>query len=158
MFPETTIICKHFNNLTPHELHQVYQLRASVFMIDQRCLVNEVDDTDLNSYHMLLVNSEGKLLSYLRFFEPMGTPNTVQIGRVVTLPNAQGQGHGTKLMQAALEKIDELHSTSRIKLHAQVDKVGFYEKFGFTADKDSHGKLHTFLSDNVSLVAMYYKD
>lgn len=40
------IVKKHFNTLTPTELHSIYKLRTSVFVVEQNCAYQEVDDAD----------------------------------------------------------------------------------------------------------------
>ena len=43
-------IIKHFSELTTEELLEIYKLRVSVFVVEQKCPYQEVDDADRNSY------------------------------------------------------------------------------------------------------------
>ena len=40
------LIIKHFNELSARELFEIYKLRVSVFVVEQSCPYQEVDDAD----------------------------------------------------------------------------------------------------------------
>ena len=40
------IIVKHFSELSTEELFELYKLRVSVFVVEQHCPYQEVDDAD----------------------------------------------------------------------------------------------------------------
>ena len=40
------LIKKHFKTLTTTDLHAIYKLRISVFVVEQNCPYQEVDDAD----------------------------------------------------------------------------------------------------------------
>ena len=44
-------IVKHFSQLTADELFLIYKLRVSVFVVEQNCPYQEVDDFDREAYH-----------------------------------------------------------------------------------------------------------
>ena len=41
---------KFFSALSAKELHDIYRLRVSVFVVEQRCPYQEVDDADERAY------------------------------------------------------------------------------------------------------------
>ncbi len=43
---------KHFNELTVSELFNIYKLRVSVFIVEQQCVYQDVDDADMVAYHL----------------------------------------------------------------------------------------------------------
>ena len=59
--------------------------------------------------------------------------NTVMLGRVVVLPEYRGRGIGRLTVRSAEEWSAELGFT-RAVLESREEKVGFYEKLGYTAD------------------------
>lgn len=61
--------------------------------------------------------------------------DTVEIGRVVVLPDYRGKGIGTMLVNEAEKWIVEL-GYRKIVIGARTGKQGFYEKLGFTAFPD----------------------
>ena len=44
-------VIKPFEELTAKELHLIYKERVAVFVVEQNCPYQEVDDTDLVSIH-----------------------------------------------------------------------------------------------------------
>ena len=64
-------IVKHFSQLTADELFLIYKLRVSVFVVEQNCPYQEVDDFDREAYHVFFRDEEG-LQAYLRVL-PGGT-------------------------------------------------------------------------------------
>ena len=42
-------ITKHFTQLTTAELQKIYQLRVTVFVVEQQCPYQEVDAADLSN-------------------------------------------------------------------------------------------------------------
>ena len=48
------IIVKHFDELSAWELFEIYKLRVSVFVVEQHCPYQEVDDADKSAYHIIL--------------------------------------------------------------------------------------------------------
>ena len=43
----------------PQELFEIYKLRVSVFVVDQSCPYQEVDDADKAAYHLVLRDEDG---------------------------------------------------------------------------------------------------
>jgi len=41
-----------FNQLTTRELFQIYQARTTVFVVEQQCPYQEVDEIDLCAFHL----------------------------------------------------------------------------------------------------------
>lgn len=56
---------KFFSALSAKELHDIYRLRVSVFVVEQRCPYQEVDDADERAYHVWL-EEDGAIRAYLR--------------------------------------------------------------------------------------------
>lgn len=76
------LIVKHFSELTAEELFKIYKLRVSVFVVEQKCPYQEVDDADKAAYHIWLEDENG-IEAYARIL-PEGTAfPTVAIGRVI---------------------------------------------------------------------------
>ena len=53
------LFVKHFSELTAQELYEIYRLRVSVFVVEQECCYQEVDDADENAYHVWLRDKDG---------------------------------------------------------------------------------------------------
>ncbi len=115
-----------FTQLSTQELYQIYKLRVDVFVVEQQCPYHEIDDIDLESYHIYLQNDNSKILAYCRLYK---IEDTFQIGRVIA--SERGKGYGTQIMKTALEfAAQELHADTII-IEAQTYAKNFYEKIGF---------------------------
>ena len=58
----------NFEQLSNVKLYQTLQLRAKVFVIEQKCLFQDMDDLDQKAYHVL-VEKNNKLIGYSRIIE-----------------------------------------------------------------------------------------
>ena len=52
-------IVKHFSELTKDELYEIYKVRAAVFVVEQNCPYQDIDEADKVSYHIWLKDDEG---------------------------------------------------------------------------------------------------
>jgi ElaA protein len=122
--------CRHFTELTPHQLYEVIRLRNEVFVVEQNCVFQDADDKDQQSFHFMgWVNNE--LAGYTRLLQPSLAYDEMSIGRVVTSPKYRRSGFGKELMDASIKKCYELFGTGDIKIGAQLYLRKFYESFGF---------------------------
>ena len=72
-----------FAELTPREVHDLYRLRAAVFVVEQKCAFQDVDGADTESWH-LLAYCDKELVAYARLI-PAGIKFAEpSIGRVIT--------------------------------------------------------------------------
>ena len=59
------LFVKTLQELTPEELFEIYKLRVSVFVVEQKCPYQEVDDADKVAYHVWMKDEDG-IQAYLR--------------------------------------------------------------------------------------------
>ena len=52
-------VVKQFNELYAQELFEIYKLRVSVFVVEQSCPYQEVDDAHKAAYHLVLRDEDG---------------------------------------------------------------------------------------------------
>lgn len=138
-------IVKYFNELTTTELYEILKSRAEIFVVEQNCIYQDLDDKDYHSLH-IFYESEGKVVAYLRAFIKDSVTNIVQIGRVLTLTH--GTGLGGKLLKESISIIQKEMNPSSIYIEAQCYAIGFYEKEGFVVSSDE------FLEDGIPHVEM----
>lgn len=119
-------IIKPFDKLTTQELFNIYKLRVDVFVVEQQCPYHEIDDIDLESYHIYLQDDNSKILAYCRLYK---IEDTFHIGTVIA--SERRKGYGTQIMKSAVKfATEELHADSVI-IEAQTYAKNFYEKLGF---------------------------
>lgn len=117
-----------FSELDSWTLYKILQLRATVFVVEQNCSYQDLDDLDTASTttHFWLETPQGEVASYLRVLkEAPDAPN--RISRVVTSPNHRGKGHAVTLMNTAKESYEK-----PIVLFAESYLKQWYGKQGFT--------------------------
>ena len=121
-----------FRSLTTKELYQILQLRNEVFIVEQNCPFQDLDDKDFKCFHLMGFDTDSqKIMAYVRII-PAGVSYTeASIGRVVTSPQARGGGIGKVLMEKSIQLLEELYGGVPIRIGAQLYLKKFYESFGF---------------------------
>ena len=123
-------IVKSFDELNIKELYQILQLRSQVFVVEQKCVYQDIDDKDQKAFHVLgFVNEE--IVAYTRVFNPGDYFKNTSIGRVVVSAEMRKYGHGKKIMQDTLAFIENKLKHSNIELSAQTYLTKFYLELGF---------------------------
>jgi ElaA protein len=122
--------CKKFDELNPHELYSILQLRNDVFVVEQNCVFQDADNKDQYCFH-LMAWEEKNLLAYTRIVPAGISYVESSIGRVVVSRSARKNGTGKLLMQKSIETLFSLFGEVEIKIGAQLYLKKFYESLGF---------------------------
>ena len=138
---------KKFRTLTPEELYAILQLRNEVFVVEQHCVYQDLDDKDQACYHVMGWQN-AKLIATSRLVPPGEIYDIPSIGRVVTSPSVRGTGTGRMLMEKNIEETRRLFGDLPIKIGAQLYLLKFYSSLGFTPVSD------TYLEDGIEHIKM----
>ena len=130
--------CKSFDELGPHELYAILQLRNEVFVVEQNCAYQDVDDKDLKAYHLLMLSDDNKLVGYSRILPPGLSHKEPAIGRVVVDENFRGNASGKLLMQQSIHETLKLFKDQSIVISAQVYLLKFYTDLGFKPEGEQY--------------------
>ena len=122
---------KRFNELSTHELYAVLQLRAEVFVVEQDCVYQDLDNKDLNAYHVLGV-LDTKIVAYARIFKPGDYFLESSIGRIVVKKEFRKFQYGYQLVQNSIQFIENNLQQNTILISAQSYLTKFYNSLGFT--------------------------
>lgn len=128
-------VTKYFDELNTKELYELLKARAEVFVVEQNCVYQDLDDNDYRSLHMFY-EEDGKILAYLRAFRKSDEPDTVHVGRVLTI--ARGTGLGGKLLHEAIKQVRNKMDPKQIFIGAQSYATGFYAREGFRITSDEY--------------------
>lgn len=139
---------KYFNELSVKDLHEIYFLRNLVFIVEQNCPYQDVDELDLEALH-LFHRSGGSIIAYLRIIPPENRKKYPRIGRVVVQPQFRRKGISRHMMKEAMVTCRSLWPELTIQLSAQLYLLRFYESLGFIA------KGEQYLEDGIPHIAMY---
>lgn len=104
-------------------------IRQAVF-VEEQGFVEEFDAQDAAATHLVLVGDDGRPMATCRYFQ--GGDGAWLIGRVAVLPEFRKAHCGAALLREAERQI-AAHGGREIRLAAQVQARGFYEKSGYAA-------------------------
>lgn len=139
------MVVKSFEELTKRELYEILRVRSEVFVVEQKCVYQDLDGLDYNSIHVFFEEG-GKVQACLRVFMREEQEKLVQIGRVLTYK--RGVGLGLELLLKGIEVAKIYFQAKKLYLEAQVYAIGFYEKAGFKVVSEE------FLEDGIPHVCM----
>lgn len=120
-----------FEQLSVHQLYKILKLRSAIFVVEQDCIYQDMDDLDSKSLHVMGY-SAGAFAAYSRIILP-DENNKVHIGRVLVDQKYRGRQLGRELMLKSIEVCNRKFPASPIELAAQCYLQAFYESLGFTA-------------------------
>ena len=123
---------KAFDELTIHELYQILRLRSEVFVVEQDCVYQDVDNKDQKALHVIGLKGD-EVVAYTRIFKPGDYFDNVSIGRVVVRQDQRKYGLGKKIMLAPMAAIDQRFPNKPIEISAQSYLLRFYTELGFSA-------------------------
>lgn len=135
--PDVQWRCLPFGALLPHTLYALLRLRAEVFVVEQACAFQDLDDADPACLHLLgeaRTAAGPRLLAYTRLV-PAGLKYAeASIGRVVTAASTRGSGLGHALVHESVRQLQQLWGPQPIRMGAQAHLQGFYREHGFVSD------------------------
>ncbi len=123
-------ITKSYQELTKEELYGLLRLRAEVFVVEQDCPYQDVDNKDQFAQHLFAIDKE-EVVVYLRIFKAGDYFQEISIGRVVVKPTYRSTGLGHQAMKKAIDYIEEQNTQKAIRISAQTYLKKFYERHGF---------------------------
>jgi len=127
----------HHKELSLEHLYQILKLRNQVFVVEQKCAYQDIDDKDLVADNRHLMLWQGTLLiAYARLLTPIDNNSPAIIGRVIVAPEARGQDLGYQLLEKAVASCKKYWPKHRIKLSAQAHLQKFYGSLGFIPQGD----------------------
>jgi ElaA protein len=121
-----------FDELTTSQLYRILQLRSEVFVVEQACLFQDMDDLDSAALHLLGFN-QGALMAYARCFAPGDKYVESSIGRVITRADNRNTGLGHVLMRCAMANMQQRWGAQPIRISAQARLQNFYRQHGFVS-------------------------
>ena len=121
---------KTFSELSKQELYQILRLRSEVFVVEQNCIYQDIDNKDQSAIHLYYKKND-QIVAYTRIFKAGYYYENPCIGRVVVLKKIRGKGLGKKVMRYSIEFIKQNLKGEKIELSAQKYLDKFYKDLGF---------------------------
>lgn len=152
---------KTFDELTSVDIYHILKARSQVFVVEQNCAYQDMDELDFDCLHLVAHQNEA-LVGYCRIIPPEYNTlrsnltddehlNTAMsaIGRVLVLSAYRGQGLARQIMTQAITHCRKKYGKKRpIIISAQTYLLSFYQSLGFVPEGDYY------LEDNIEHVKM----
>jgi len=139
---------KHFKDLTVDEYFEILHLRIAIFVVEQNCPYQEVDEKDRESYHLFGKTENNKVIAVSRIVNPGISYQEISIGRVALKKEHRGKGIADKMMEKTFQFIADKIGQQDIRISAQKYLFNYYTKHGF----QQVGEMY--LEDNIPHIEM----
>ncbi|WP_350558134.1 GNAT family N-acetyltransferase [Psychrobacter sp. CAL346-MNA-CIBAN-0220] len=157
---------KTFDELTSVDLYHILKARSQVFVVEQNCAYQDMDEVDFDCLH-LIAHQNQALVGYCRIIPPefnklqsnlsvvdsanksSANPSIPAIGRVLVLLEHRGHGLARQIMTQAIAYCYKKFGKKRpIIISAQTYLISFYESLGFVPEGEFY------LEDGIEHVKM----
>ena len=139
---------KNFQDLSNTEIYQILRLRSEVFVVEQECIYQDIDNKDKKAVHIFL-KEKNEIIAYSRVFKEKEYFENPSIGRVVVANKRRMYGVGKKIMNISIDYIKQNIKAKSIEISAQKYLKKFYSNLGFTQEGDEY------LEDNIPHLRMF---
>lgn len=139
-----------YQDLGTDRLYEILKLRSEVFVVEQKCAYQDLDNKDEKALH-LVGEENNKIIAYTRIFKKGDFFKNSSIGRVLVKKEYRNKDYGRKIMTSSIEKLKKDSKEQKIELSAQRYLLKFYSELGFEKTGEEY------LEDNIPHVKMILK-
>jgi len=122
---------KAFKALTIDEYFEILHLRVAVFVVEQDCPYQEVDEKDRQSFHLFGRAANGEVIAVTRVLPKGVSYDETSIGRVALKKEFRGKGIADELMIETFRFIEAELGEQPIRISAQTYLLNYYSKHNF---------------------------
>ncbi|WP_435950975.1 GNAT family N-acetyltransferase [Psychrobacter sp. DM8] len=151
---DSELSIKSFDELTGVDLYHILKARSQVFVVEQNCAYQDMDEVDFDCLH-LIAHKDEALIGYCRIIPPEfntlstnlsvitssshAALNTMPaIGRVLVLPQYRSSGLARQIMTDAIRYCRKKYGKKPIIISAQTYLLPFYESLGFIPEGERY--------------------
>lgn len=120
-----------WHELDTATLYALLKLRVDVFVVEQKCAYPELDGLDAACDHLLVRDTGGALIAYLRLLPPGLKSARPILGRLIVAEASRGQGIARALAQEGIRGSQLRYPEHDIQIGAQQHLEAFYQSLGF---------------------------
>lgn len=143
-------VIKNFSELSTEEIYNILKLRSEVFVVEQNCVYQDIDEKDQKATH-LFIEKNNEIIAYTRIFKKGDYyEENPSIGRVVVSKKERGKKLGKEIMLNSIEFIKKELEGRKIELSAQKYLDKFYK------DLDFYSEGEDYLEDGIPHQRMFY--
>lgn len=130
------IHARSLSDLSPDDLYQMLKLRQDVFIIEQECIYDDIDNIDPLCEHLLLKDGP-EVIACSRIVPAKIKFEHPSIGRIAVHKEYRKRGFGKEIVQMALEILAKKNLDTVI-IEAQSYLLTFYESLGFQKNSEAY--------------------
>tara|TARA_B110000503_G_scaffold118234_1_gene178966 strand:- start:6656 stop:7051 length:396 start_codon:yes stop_codon:yes gene_type:complete len=105
-------------------------LRTSIFVVEQNCPYQDIDDKDLTAFHVY-GKIDQNVIAVCRILPSGISYAEISIGRVAVSMEYRGTNVANDLMHQTIHFIENQWGKKDIRISAQQHLTTFYNRFGF---------------------------
>ena len=143
-------VIKKFSELSTEEIYNILKLRSEVFVVEQNCVYQDIDEKDQKAIH-LFIEKKSEIIAYTRIFKKGDYyEENPSIGRVVVSKKERGKNLGKEIMKKSIYYVKENMDEKKIELSAQKYLDKFYKELQFYSEGEDY------LEDGIPHQRMFY--
>lgn len=124
------VVVKSYKQLSKEELYLILRLRSEVFVVEQNCVYQDIDNKDQRALHLFIIK-KNEIVAYTRIFNAGDYFEEASIGRVVVDKNFRNEKLGHILIDRSIRTIKENFLKKVILISAQSHLKKFYASHNF---------------------------
>ena len=140
---------KPYNDLSKDQFFDILKLRIEIFVVEQCCYYQELDNEDKEAFHVSIYN-DGIIVAVGRIIPNLHNKE-VKIGRIAVKMEHRKKGLAYKMMKDIINFISKKYKNFSVLLSAQTYLIEFYQLFGFKEIGN------TYLEDGIEHIHMVLK-
>ena len=140
---------KPYNDLSKDQFFDILKLRIEIFVVEQCCYYQELDDEDKEAFHVSIYN-DGIIVAVGRIIPNLHNKE-VKIGRIAVRMEHRKRGLAYKMMKDIMNFLSKDYKNFSVLLSAQTYLIEFYQSFGFKEVGDNY------LEDGIEHINMVLK-
>ena len=140
---------KPYNDLSKDQFFDILKLRIEIFVVEQCCYYQELDDEDKAAFHVFIYN-DGIIVAVGRIIPNLHNKE-VKIGRIAVKMEYRKKGLAYKMMKDIMNFLSNDYKNFSVLLSAQTYLIEFYRSFGFKEVGDNY------LEDGIEHINMVLK-
>ena len=127
-------VIKKLDEMTAQEWCRLVEERIKVFVVEQDCTYQEVDQDDYHAAHLMLFDDVDQLVGYTRIYRR--SDGKVTFGRVLVPMQYRKNHYGRQLVEQTIKATHRLFPGETIQIQAQAYLQKFYESLRFQPVSD----------------------
>ena len=140
---------KPYNDLSKDQFFDILKLRIEIFVVEQCCYYQELDNEDKEAFHVSIYN-DGIIVAVGRIIPNLHNKE-VKIGRIAVKMEYRKKGLAYKMMKDIMNFLSNDYKNFSVLLSAQTYLIEFYRSFGFKEVGDNY------LEDGIEHINMVLK-